>query len=296
MRRVLGGLLVALCALTFMAGDADAKQRKAGPSTKVTATKAGAKKATAKKMTAARMAAAASGYSAIAWSRADAPAPGPAQAIGGYAAGCLAGGVALPGEGTGYQVIRLSRHRNYGHPALVDFLKGFGKKVATAGLGTALIADMGQARGGPMSFGHASHQSGLDADVWLRLDLPPMGRNAREHVEEVKYVDYDRRRVTADWTPEQGEMLRIAASDPRVSRIFVSPAIKATLCRKAGDQDADWLRKIRPWHGHDGHMHVRLECPPGSPQCEEQRDLPAGDGCGETSTPTCKPGCARRCR
>ncbi|HYG91797.1 MAG TPA: penicillin-insensitive murein endopeptidase [Azospirillum sp.] len=253
---MLGGLLVAACALALMAGDADAKQRKARKHTQAA-------------------------YNPIAWSRTEAPAPGPAQAIGGYAAGCLAGGVALPGEGTGYQVIRLSRHRNYGHPVLVDFLKSFGMKVATAGLGTALIADMGQARGGPMSYGHASHQSGLDADVWLRLDLPPMGRAARESLEEIKYVDYDRRRVTPEWSSRQAEMIRIAASDPRVARIFVSPAIKAALCRKAGGDDRDWLRKLRPWHGHDGHMHIRLSCPPGSPQCEEQRELPVGDGCGE---------------
>lgn len=261
MRRVIGGLLVAACALALMAGDVDAKQRKTRQSQ--------------------GRAVAHASYSPIAWSRTGGPALGPAQAIGGYAAGCLAGGVALPGEGAGYQVIRLSRQRNYGHPALVDFLKGFGMKVAKAGLGTALVGDMSQARGGPMSFGHASHQIGLDADVWLRLDLPPMGRAARERVEEIKYVDYDRHRVTSDWSEKQDAMIRIAAADPRVSRIFVSPAIKAALCRKAGDGDRDWLRKLRPWHGHDGHMHVRLSCPPGSPQCEEQRELPPGDGCGE---------------
>ncbi|WP_448189607.1 penicillin-insensitive murein endopeptidase [Azospirillum sp. sgz301742] len=251
---MLGGLLVAACALTLMATDADAKQRKSRKH-------------------------APTGVDPIAWSRADAPARGPAQAIGGYAAGCVSGAVALPGEGTGYQVIRLSRHRNYGHPALVDFLKGFGAKVATAGLGTALIADMGQARGGPMSFGHASHQIGLDADVWLRLDLPPMGRNAREHLEEIKYVDYDGPSVTGDWSSKQAEMIRIAATDPRVARIFVSPAIKLALCVKDW-KSRDWLGKLRPWHGHDGHMHIRLSCPPGSPQCEQQRELPDGDGCG----------------
>ena len=255
MRRVLGGLLVAVCALALMATDADAKQRKTRKHTP-------------------------QGVNPIAWSHAAVPAPGPARSIGGYAAGCLAGGVELQGEGAGYQVIRLSRHRNFGHPVLVDYLKSFGMKVATAGLGTALIADMGQARGGPMSFGHASHQSGLDADVWLRLDLPPMGRNAREHLEEIKYVDYADRSVTDDWSNKQAELIRIAASDPRVARIFVSPAIKQALCRK--DWKArDWLGKLRPWHGHDGHMHVRLSCPPGSPQCEEQRERPDGDGCGD---------------
>jgi len=254
MRRVIGGLLVAGAALALMAADAGAASRKS--STKQAS------------------------YNPIAWSRTDGPAPGPAQAIGGYAAGCLAGGVALPGEGVGYQVIRLSRQRNYGHPVLVDYLKGFGRRMAASGLGTALVADMAQARGGPMSFGHASHQSGLDADIWLRLDLPALSRKARETVDEVRFIDYDRSRVTAGWTGRHAEMVRLAAEDPRVSRIFVGAAIKQALCRKDW-KDREWLRKVRPWHGHDGHMHVRLSCPPGSPQCEEQRELPPGDGCGE---------------
>lgn len=214
------------------------------------------------------------------WSLVSAPSHGPAQSIGGYAAGCVAGATALPGEGVGYQVIRLSRHRNYGHPVLDAYLTDFGRKVAAAGIGTALIGDMGQARGGPMSFGHASHQIGLDADVWLRLDLPPLSRAARESVREIKYVDYDRARVTADWSERQARLIHIAAADPRVARIFVNPAIKLAMCRHDW-ANRDFLRKLRPWYGHDGHMHIRLGCPAGSPLCEEQKPIPDGDGCGE---------------
>ncbi len=252
MRHLVGGLLMAVGVLALMAADVNAKPK--------------------------------STPSSIAWSHAAKPAPGPAQSIGGYAAGCLAGGVTLPEKGAGYQVIRLSRHRNYGHPTLVDFLKGFGKKIAAAGLGAALIGDMGQARGGPMPFGHASHQIGLDADVWLRLDLPSLSPRARESLEEIKYVDYDRNSVTAKWSSKQAAMIRIAAGDPRVARIFVSPVIKAALCHKAEDSDTRWLRKIRPWYGHDGHMHIRLNCPPGSARCEDQHELPPGNGCDEELT------------
>ncbi|WP_207458063.1 penicillin-insensitive murein endopeptidase [Azospirillum sp. SYSU D00513] len=216
----------------------------------------------------------------IAWSQVRGPSGGIAQSIGGYAAGCVAGARPLAPEGTGYQLIRLSRKRNYGHPALIDFLEDFGRKVAAARIGTALIGDMGQARGGPMSFGHASHQNGLDADVWLRLDLPALRRDARETLREIKYVDYGRRRVSADWSEGQAQMIRIAAADPRVARIFINPAIKQAMCRHSWP-DRSFLRKLRPWHGHDGHMHIRLSCPPGSPQCEEQKELPAGEGCGE---------------
>ena len=39
------------------------------------------------------------------------PAPGPARAIGGAANGCLAGGVAMPLSGPGWEVLRPERNR-----------------------------------------------------------------------------------------------------------------------------------------------------------------------------------------
>ncbi|BAN97041.1 peptidase U6 penicillin-insensitive murein endopeptidase [Plautia stali symbiont] len=37
---------------------------------------------------------------------------------------------------------------------------------------------------------------------------------------------------------------------------------------------------MRPWFAHRAHMHVRLRCPPGSLECEDQAPSPPGDGCG----------------
>ncbi|KAA0581601.1 penicillin-insensitive murein endopeptidase [Azospirillum sp. Sh1] len=248
---------VGLVAALLAAGDADAKSRKKKKPVPIPAY-----------------------ATSIAWGAVAGPSLGTPRSIGGYAAGCIAGARALTPEGVGYQVIRLSRQRNYGHPVLVDMLRDFGQRVAQAGLGTALIGDMGQARGGPMPSGHASHQIGLDADVWLRLDLPPMGRAGRERLDEIKYVDYDRMRVTADWSDRQARMIQIAASDPRVARIFVNPAIKLAMCQRSWS-DRGFLNKLRPWHGHDGHMHIRLNCPAGSPLCEQQTAQPDGDGCDD---------------
>jgi penicillin-insensitive murein endopeptidase len=62
--------------------------------------------------------------------------------------------------------------------------------------------------------------------------------------------------------------------------MFVNPAIKRELCREAGT-DRDWLAKVRPWWGHDDHFHMRLTCPAGQDQCEDQAPVPAGDGCGK---------------
>ncbi len=215
----------------------------------------------------------------VAWHLVRAPSPGPAQAIGGYAHGCLAGGVALPLDGTGYQVVRPGRHRYFGHPALVDYVQGLGRRVHGAGLGLINIGDMAQPRGGPLNFGHASHQVGLDVDIWLRLDLPPLPRNDRDDLKEVSVLDVNTLElIRSRWTSAQFTVLRLATEDPRVARIFVNPVIKLELCRHAG-ADREWLRLIRPWYGHDDHFHVRLACPADSPLCEAQRPLPSGDGC-----------------
>jgi penicillin-insensitive murein endopeptidase len=71
------------------------------------------------------------------------------------------------------------------------------------------------------------------------------------------------------WTPAHAAIIKATAKDPQVSRIFANPAIKKALCREAG-RDRAWLRKVRPWYGHDYHFHVRIYCPRG------QSRLPAG--------------------
>ena len=208
------------------------------------------------------------------------PAPGPAQSIGTYTNGCFTGGTALPIDGIGYQVIRTSRNRYWGHPALIDFLEDFGQGMEREGLGVALVGDLNQPMGGPIS-GHASHELGLDADIWLRLDLPRMSVGQRENLNAISVVDTSTSdwRVTDDFGLVQAEMLRLAASDPRVGRIFVHPAIKRAMC-EINWPDRSFLRTIRPWFGHDSHFHIRLTCPAGNPDCQVQSAPPPGDGCG----------------
>ena len=70
--------------------------------------------------------------------------------------------------------------------------------------------------------------------------------------------------VNSSWTPQHHQVLKAAASDPRVARIFVFPGAKVQMCAdEKGDRS--WLRKIRPWYGHHYHFHVRLSCPKGRP-------------------------------
>lgn len=210
---------------------------------------------------------------------------GPALAtrsIGSYARGCLAGAVSLPVSGPAWQAMRLSRNRNWGTPQLVTFVEQLGKDArARDGWPGLLIGDMSQPRGGPMITGHASHQIGLDVDIWL-TPMPDrvLSTGEREDISAVSMLKKGVREVDpAVWTDSRARLIRRAALSPSVARIFVHPAIKKALCDFAGT-DRAWLRKVRPWWGHDSHFHVRLNCPPGVAGCQEQDPPPPGDGCG----------------
>ncbi|QFU17609.1 penicillin-insensitive murein endopeptidase [Microvirga thermotolerans] len=214
--------------------------------------------------------------------RRDTPADLPPRAIGGYAKGCVAGAVAIPADGETWQVMRLSRNRNWGHPNLVAFLRRLAEKAPrAAGWPGLLLGDMAQPRGGPMITGHASHQIGLDADIWLTpMPSRRLSRAEREEMSATNVVRPDGLDVDPDvWTSRHTALIRAAATDREVARIFVNPAIKKALCREAGE-DRGWLRKVRPMFGHNYHFHVRLACPGGEAACEDQDPPPQGDGCG----------------
>jgi penicillin-insensitive murein endopeptidase len=218
------------------------------------------------------------------WSDAETPAPGPPRVIGSAAAGCIAGAAALPLDGPGYQVIRISRHRYFAHPETVAFVEALGKKAQGQSLAPFYVGDMSLPRGGPMPNGHASHETGLDVDIWFNLDAKPaLPPAAREDVPLPSMVLPGGAAIDPSrFGIRQVTLLRLAATDPRVDRIFVNPAIKRALCEGysgAGEGDRSWLHRIRPWYGHDEHFHVRLRCPAGSVACVPQAPVPPGDGC-----------------
>ena len=216
------------------------------------------------------------------FARKPTPFPGPAHSIGAYSDGCLAGGAALPISGPSWQVMRLSRNRNWSSPHLVQFIKRFANNAKKIGWNGLLIGDMSQPRGGPMISGHTSHQVGLDADIWFTpMPNHVQSREEREFASATDIVATDLLDVDPEiWTHTYTELIRVAAEDPWVTRIFVNAAIKKALCREAG-ADRAWLTKVRPWYGHAEHFHVRIACPADSPECKPQPPPDAGDGCHE---------------
>ena len=214
--------------------------------------------------------------------RALTPTEAKSRSIGFYSRGCLSGAQALPLDGESWRVMRISRNRYWGNPVTIDFLERFSKKAAEDGVWPGiLVGDISQPRGGPMLTGHASHQLGLDADIWLTPMPAKLSTREREEMSAVDMVTSDGLGVDAEhWSEKQAGIIRTAALEPQVTLIFVNAAIKKALCEK--HRGEAWMNKVRPWWGHNYHFHVRLRCPEGDVGCENQGPPPAGDACDKS--------------
>ena len=199
--------------------------------------------------------------------------------------GCIAGAVGLPLNGVHWQVMRLQRNRRWGHPDLLTYIESLSNRAYSNGWNGLLIGDMSQPRGGPMKDGHASHQQGIDVDIWLdempNRVLSDDERNTKLQASSVLKPGTNQLNPK-EWNEKRAQLIRDAAADAAVARIFVAPAIKRALCKckDPSGKDTAWLRRLRPWWGHDDHIHIRLHCPK-SEGCAEQEDPPEGDGCGQ---------------
>lgn len=211
------------------------------------------------------------------------PTKGPSEPIGYYPKGCLQGAVALPVNGPHWQVMRLSRNRNWGTPQLVRFIKTFSERAAHAtGWNGILVGDMAQPRGGPAVSGHVSHQTGLDVDIWF-IPMPKdiLTAQQREDMAANNLVAADWKHINPKvYTPQHMAFIKAAAQMPHVERVLVNAAIKKQMCETATG-DRSWLTRVRPWYGHHDHIHVRLACPPGASECKKQPPVGAGEGCAD---------------
>jgi penicillin-insensitive murein endopeptidase len=202
--------------------------------------------------------------------------------LGYYTRGCLAGGVKLEDNGPAWQAMRLSRNRHWAHPNLIRLVKRLAADAKqNDGWNGLLVGDLSMPRGGPMWPSHASHQIGLDADIWL-TQMPDrrLTRRERETKSATFMLTSDHLSVNREvWTPNHARLIKRAASYREVQRILVHPAIKKELCETAG-ADRAWLSKVRPVRGHNYHFHIRIRCQPGSAGCTPQKGPNGDDGCG----------------
>ncbi len=220
---------------------------------------------------------------AAGWEQFKKPVAGKPNAIGKYTNGCLIGAQALPFDGEGYQIVRREKLRYFAHPEMYSYLIDLGHKIHKSHLPEMLVSDIAMPAGGRFaSGGHSSHQLGLDVDIWFKMGKLTQAQ-AQHSTGLARYmVNESNHTMTRDWGRSQAKLLELAAKDPRVARIFVNPMVKIKLCETLPKAQRGWLHKVRPWFGHNDHFHVRLNCPKGSPYCENQAAVPAGDGCNAT--------------
>ena len=209
------------------------------------------------------------------------------QVFGSYTRGCVAGAARLPDDGPTWQAMRPSRNRHWAHPDTVELVKRLSRDARAVGWPGLLVGDLTQPRGGPMLTGHASHQAGLDADVWL-TPMPDrrLTTKERETLSATSVLarkadgKLDNQKVGPRFTKAHMGLIRTAAQYRDVERLFVHPAIKKAMCEAYPDRPA-WLRKVRAQWSHHYHFHIRLGCPAGSPGCKKQRPV-ANMGCGKS--------------
>jgi len=177
--------------------------------------------------------------------------------------------------------MRPSRNRAWGHPLLIAAIERLAAGAAQAGWPGLLVGDLGQPRGGPMVTGHASHQIGLDADIWLTpMPAQPLSLAERDNLPARSVVAADGNDVDpAIWGPQYRKLIETAARMPELARMFVNPAIKRALCREAG-ADRGWLAKVRPWWATTS-LPYPPHLPARSGAVREPGTGPAGDGCGK---------------
>ena len=196
------------------------------------------------------------------------------------AGGCIQGAVELPPEGLGYETIRASRSHYWGAPSTIAALQLLARQAQQAGLPTLYMNDISKRYGGPFPGIHASHMTGLDADVWLDTQPKPrLSSTQRDAVEVVSLVAPGGRSIDPNrWSPQHATLIRLASQLPGVDRILVNAAIKKQLCATTTG-DRSWLARIRPWYGHAAHMHIHFRCPPGQSECLDQAPPPPGESC-----------------
>ncbi len=94
--------------------------------------------------------------------------------------------------------------------------------VSNLGMGTVLIGDMGMPAGGRFNGGHASHQTGLDVDIFLQLPKTRWTSAQLLRPQALDLVSRDGKHVVPTlWKPEIFSLIKLAARDKDVTRILL---------------------------------------------------------------------------
>ncbi len=215
------------------------------------------------------------------------------QAIGSHNRGFLRTGTELPANGPGF-VCRHRSNRDFGTDLAIEMLTGAAADADKnfPGQSPIVVANISKQGGGklcnPSGSCHASHQTGLDADVVFPsvkkvTDMWSLcgGRCTKgSHISD----DFDTPRF---WNFVK--TLNCAKSRPVIA-MFIDAQIKHYMCdwvkqntnEDLSDPDSCAFRTLQAMKhasGHHNHVHVRFKCP-GNRDCRDATvSLGRGTGC-----------------
>ena len=190
-------------------------------------------------------------------------------------------------DGRDWEVMRLSRNRNWGTPELVAFIEHFAEDARRfEGWPGLLVGDMSPTARRPdadrprQPSGRPRCRSLVLAECRAKVLSRQERENTSAHL--ARHRTTSARSIPPPGATITNMLLKRAASFGEVERIFVHPAIKQKLCQlSAKDLDRSWLAKIRPFWGHNDHFHVRIKCPEGMASCKTQAPVTGDIGCGK---------------
>lgn len=212
-----------------------------------------------------------------------APTSGNHESAGFYSSGCLLGALEISESGKGFQLLKPERRRNFTHPETKKLFTHVMAKHFEKHGNYYLTGDFSLSQGGPTLSGHSSHQNGLDIDIFFDSTKSVLSRNALKIHKIDSYLLNNEKINLKKWNKPLEELIVMFAKDERVDRLFIHPKFKQLFCEKRYElklSEKD-LIKIRPWYGHDEHIHVRLSCPADSPNCVKQPIPQEKETCGK---------------
>jgi murein endopeptidase len=138
----------------------------------------------------------------------------------------------LPASGVGYYTYAASRSKQWGRKATIDAIQAIGEAWMRDHPDPPLIGvgNISLRGGGPMP-PHSSHRQGVD------VDIRPMRQDGKAAPVSIKQSQYSRER-----TVELVKFIRGNGVLEVVTILFNDASVPG----------------VRPWKGHDNHLHVRF--------------------------------------
>lgn len=179
------------------------------------------------------------------------------------------------GAKANFEIVFPGRDRFYGTHEISDMIVRLGNRLSLSSKNKLSVSDISKKMGGFVG-SHASHQSGVDADIGYPSEQS-----------DIKFPIVVKRSTgqfsnNAYSVAKTYDLFKYAfyQKDIQVARIFVDQKIKNDLCGYAKSKNEltgaqallvkNMFESLQHVYGHGDHFHIRLKCSESQPSCRER--------------------------